>query len=563
MIRHYFSGTKLIYGIVILAILLISISLVGSIIASFSPGEELGGKWTISNYEFIIQDEKFLPVLIDTIILGVGSVIVMLFFSVPISWLLARTDFAWKGLLFSLLTAKMAIPGFITAMSYVFLFNPNNGIVNKLVGIPLFDIYSLLWICFLQGLVLTPVAVFMMLPTLRNLDPSLEEAARISGVTNLQTIRYIVFPLVAPAVIAATLFFFIIAVEIFDFVALIGLPGDIKVLSVLIYDSTHPSVGLPNYGLAGAYGISLFLITAIAILFYMKFLRQSQKYAVVGGKRRRGNPQALNRLKWPANLFVLSWIFLAFCIPILTLAWTSLVPYLQPPSLKAMSSLSLQSYGYALTYLGEPFINTIAVMIIAVLIGIMSSTCISWVVTRSRNRLGRWVDFLVFLSPAVPSMVAAVAFQYFGLKIHQMIPIYGTIWLVSLAMSTRMLAFCTRTMNTSAMQLHYELDEAAYASGISKLMTFRKIFVPLIAPAVFYSAVMVAMMTAKELTIPLMINTGGTPLISTLIFDLQSSGYYDSASAVGIYMIFSLVALAILARKLTGMGEEQDSFVKR
>ncbi len=563
MTRFSFSGIWFIYGLVGVTLLLVAISLFGSLAASFSVKESLGETWTISNYSQVLQDGEFGRVLLNTILLGAGSVAVMLFFSIPISWLLARTDFAWKGLLFSLLTAKMAIPGFITAMSYVFLFNPSNGIVNKLLGFPFFNVYSLPWICFLQGLVLTPVAVFMILPTLRNIDPALEEAARVSGVTYGQMIRRIVLPLAGPAIAAATIFFFIVAVEIFDFVALIGMPGGIEVLSVLIYDKTHPSIGSPDYGLAGAYGMVLFAITAIAILFYIRFLRQSQKYAVVGGKRRFSPPQPLKKLRWPANVFVLAWIFLAFVIPILTLGWTSLVPYLQPPSMSALSSISMQSYGFALSYLGEPFRNTVGVMIGAVLIGVISSTCISWVVTRSRNRLGRWVDFLVFLSPAVPSMVAALAFQYFGLKIHQWIPIYGTIWLVSLAMSTRMLAFCTRTMNASAMQLHKELDEAAYASGISKFTAFRKIFIPLIAPAVFYSAVMVAMMTAKELTIPLMINTGGTPLVSTLIYDLQSSGYYDSASAVGLYMIFALVALTLTARAVTGMGEEKDAFAKK
>lgn len=88
-----------------------------------------------------------------TVAFGVGSVLVMLFFAFPITWLLSRTDFAWKRLTVAVLVAKLAIPRFITAMSYVWLFNPTSGIVNRMFGggglgvEPTFDIYSLWWIC--------------------------------------------------------------------------------------------------------------------------------------------------------------------------------------------------------------------------------------------------------------------------------------------------------------------------------------------------------------------------------------------------------------------------------
>ncbi len=99
-------------------------------------------------------------------------------------------------------------------------------------------------------------------------------------------------------------------------------------------------------------------------------------------------------------------------------------------------------------------------------------------VTRSRARFATWVDAVVFLSPAGPSLVAAVAFQMLGIALHQWVPLYGTIWLIAIAMSVRMLAFCTRTVNGAALQIHAELDEAAYASGVSRFVTFRRVFLP-------------------------------------------------------------------------------------
>jgi iron(III) transport system permease protein len=118
-----------------------------------------------------------------------------------------------------------------------------------------------------------------------------------------------------------------------------------------------------------------------------------------------------------------------------------------------------------------------------------------------------------------------------------------------IAMATRTLAFCTRTVNATGVQMHAELDEAAYASGLSRLTTFRRIFLPLVAPALLYAGVMVAMLVARELTLPLMMDTGRFKLVATLIFDLQTNGNLGGASAVGLIMVAILVALALAVQR--------------
>ena len=100
------------------------------------------------------------------------------------------------------------------------------------------------------------------------------------------------------------------------------------------------------------------------------------------------------------------------------------------------------------------------------------------------------------------------------------------------AMGTRMLAYCTRTMNAASLQIQFELDEAAYVSGVSKLVTFRRVFLPIMLPAIFYSALMVGMLAARDLTLPLVMNTGKSPVVSVMIFDLQTNGEQNAAAAL-------------------------------
>jgi iron(III) transport system permease protein len=188
-------------------------------------------------------------------------------------------------------------------------------------------------------------------------------------------------------------------------------------------------------------------------------------------------------------------------------------------------------------------------------VAISFSIALTWVVSRERGALSRWADGAVFLAPAVPTVVSATAFQVLGIAIYQWLPLYGTLWLIIAAMGTRMLSYCTRTMNGAALQLSAELEESGWVSGLSKWTAFRGIFVPLMAPAIFYAALMVGMLSARDLTLPLIMGGGRTPLVSTLIYDLQTNGEYNGAAAVALYMILVLVALALAARRMTGLAE--------
>ena len=558
--RARLGGIAWVYGVAFLGLAFIVVSLLGNVIGSVAIEGDIG-TFTLDNYAELFADEDLPPVVLRTLVLGLGSIVVMMVFSFPFAWLIARTDFPWKGALFTLLTAKMAIPGFITAMAYIWLFNPSSGLINKLFGATgigadaLFNVYQLSWICFLQGIVLAAPCTFMMLPAFRNMDAALEEAAWVSGVSRLRTIRRIVLPLLAPGVLAASMFFFVISIEIFDIVGVVGMPGDIDVLVIWIFDAMHPVMGIPKFGLAGAIGMMLFAMCSVAIYFYIRLLRQANRYAVVGGKGRQFTPQRLGRWRWAAAAFVGLWVLLAVGVPVITLIWVALVPYLQPFSTAAVASMTLESFRDAFDQMAGPLGNTAIIMVGAIVIAVVLATSITWVVTRSRSRAARWADGLVFLAPAVPTMVSAVAFQFLGISIYSWVPLYGTIWLIAIAMGTRMLAFSTRTMNAASIQINFELDEAARASGVSQMRSFRRIFLPIMIPAIFYSALMVGMLAARDLTLPLVMNTGKAATISTLIFDLQNNGDYNAAGAVAIYMIVLLALLAVAAHKLTGMSE--------
>ncbi len=515
-----------------------------------------GGPWALTNFQTVVTHPRFGQVVGNTLALGLGTVAVMLAIAVPLTWLVARSDLPGRGLVYTLLVAQVAIPSFLTAMAYVFLLNPRNGMVNLwlkgLLGVaaPIFNVQSVAWMAALQGIVLVPAAVFMMLAAFAAMDPTLEEAAAVSGLPRAQILLRVVCPMLLPSILAAGLFFFVIAVEIFDFAGIIGMPADIFVVSSWIYDLTHPSTGLPLYGPASSVGVLLMAITVPAVVLYLWATRSAGRYVTVTGKRVRARPLPLGRWRWPALAFVGAYFSLSFAIPALTLFWASVVPYLQPPSAAALGRASFQSYAYALSFFGTPLKNTLLLMVATATLACALSLCVSWVVTRSRLPGRRVLDGVVFLAPAIPALIGAVAFMYVALSIYRVAPLYGTIWLIVLALAVRALAFTSRTLNGAAIQLHPELDEAARVSGLPTLASFRRIFVPLVAPALVYAWTWVAVLAARDLTTPIMLYARDNPTVATLIFNLQANGKSDQAAAVAVLLMGVLIVVSIVARRL-------------
>jgi len=155
------QGIYWVYGTALIGLGLIIISLGGNILGSFSNEGQITDL-TLRNYERLLGSPEMPGVLGRTILLGLGTIVTMLLFALPFAWLLSRTDYRWKTALFTVMAAKLAIPGFITAMAYVWLANPTSGIINQLLGMtaytgePALNVYQLKWVFCLQGLVLVP-----------------------------------------------------------------------------------------------------------------------------------------------------------------------------------------------------------------------------------------------------------------------------------------------------------------------------------------------------------------------------------------------------------------------
>src|SRR5262249_44746222 len=351
------------------------------------------------------------------------------------------------------------------------------------------------------------------------------------------------------AIVGAMVYLLMTAFAVFETPALLGLPSRTFVLSSLIYFSVTPLVGLPKYGLAATYGIIMMVLGLLASYLYFRVVRESKKYAVITGKGYRPGLIDLGAWKWLALGFVGFYFLLELVMPFGALLWASLLPYLQAPSAQALSELSLTHYLSLPKYVGAtPILNTVLVVLLAPTLAIALSLAVSWITVRTRSALRGPLDALAFLPHAIPAIVLAVAIAWLALSYRTWLPIYGSIAIIILAHAISHLAFGTRTMNSTMIQVHAELEEAGRLSGASPPQVFFRILLPLVSAAVFNAWLWLGLLSYREVTMALVLYSPGSEVLSTLIWKLWGSGWVPQVSALGVVLILIVVAVVFVLR---------------
>jgi iron(III) transport system permease protein len=525
------------------------------------PGEQV--PLTLENFVYVYANAKTYQILLNTVYFAVASVSVTLLITVPLVWILMRTDIPLKKTIYVLLTVGILIPVFLRTIAWILLLSPRIGLVNRWLQqlfdltSPPFNLYSIPGMAFVQGVSFVPGAFFMLAAAYRSMDPSLEEAAYTSGVGKLRTFLKINIPITWPAIAAVMVYLFMTAIAVFEVPAIIGLPARILVLSSLIYQSTTPTTGLPDYGVAGAYGAIMLILGLVLAFLYVRLMKQGKKYTVITGRGYRPREIALGRWKWAALVFVFFYLSIEVFIPFLVLLWASLLPYLQLPSAEALSSLTLKHYFDIPGHVGaRPFVNTLILMFTVPTVTMILSVLVSWIVIRTQVSFRGFLDTLAFVPHAVPGILMAVGLAYLGLAYRDYFPLYGTVAIIVLAHTINWIAYGTRTTNSVMIQVHRELEEAGRVSGASAPRVLGKIVLPLIAAGVLNSWIWIGMLSYREVTMSLTLLTRNNVVISTVVWQFWGSGWVSQVSALGVILIlFAVLVVGAVRFALSRIGE--------
>lgn len=542
--RHDPLGA-LVVVLAIVAVILLLWPIAGLVISSLVSDETK--EFGLANYQSIIGSRKFVPVIVNTAVLAVGSLTVMFLVTIPLAWLYARTDFRWRGAILVAATSQIAIPGFLVALGYIFLLNPSNGLVNlwwREAGGQgsLFDIYSMPWIIFLQGLTMVGPAFYFLAPAFSSVDGAMEEAASVHGVGKFDSLFKILLPMTAPALISTALFFLVISVETFDYAGMLGMPARIDVVATWIYQFTQSSMTLPQYGHASAIGTMTAIVLLALILVQALVFKRSANAGTIGGRARVASVRLGKTAQLAAMVGFIIYGFAGICLPFLMLVWTALLPVPQPPSLEALSQISLAGFGsqfwVELTNVGG---TTLFITILVPSCVLLFTISMSWLSQRVPT-MGRAINLVTIISLAVPSIVIAIVFTIGGLAVHRYVPIFGTVWLLVIAIGTRYVATAHRITENAFRQLNPEMAEYARTAGITSGRTLSSIAIPAARIGLIFAWFWVALLTLRELPITLIMSNYELQTLASRIFLYNSSGQSQQSAALSV-ALFAIVAV--------------------
>jgi iron(III) transport system permease protein len=505
-------------------------------------------EFTLKFYRDLLRGSGLIGPLLNTLYFSIGSALLATLTGGLAAWIATRTDAPFRGLGYFTAFASFGTPFILYTIGWLLILGkagPVNFWLKVFLGRPgpVLNVYSLGGMIFVESLLWSPLVFLMLAASLRSMDPALEEASSVCGAGIGQTLRRISFRLMLPAFFSVVLLVFIRAFESFEIPALIGLPGDVRVLTTSIFLDAQRMP--PNYGSAGAFSVLLMAVVAVTLYVYFRVTREASKYHTVTGKGYRPRVIPLGGWRYLAGAGLLLYTFMLLVVPFLIVLWASLLPFYMQPSLEALSKLTLRNYQAALGF------DKIALAVQnSLLLGIGSATVVmvltalaSWILVRSKLR-ARWLlDLLTTFPLLFPGIVMGLAILRFYLIVP--VPVYGTLWILLIAFVTRYVPYGIRYTHAGLLQMHQELEEAAYVSGASWLNCMRRIIFPLLTPSFLGGWVFIFLISAKELSMSILLASPSTPVVSVTIFELWENAQVGELSAFGVLWTAILVSVAV------------------
>jgi iron(III) transport system permease protein len=511
---------------------------------------------TLQHFHKLVIEKRALASLWNSLVFAAGSTVLSLVTGGALAWLVERTNAPLKVLAYLVAIISMGTPYVLHVIAWLFLLGkvgPLNDVWRQMTGDTgvLFNVNSMAGMILIEGFLWSPLVFLLLGSTFRAANADMEEAARMSGASVFDTLRRISLPLAMPSLLALALFVFIRAIGGFEVPALVGMPGRIYVLTTDVYESTITMP--PDLGHAAAFSVVMVVIVAVLLAFYGRLSKNAERYHSITGKGYRPRPFDLGRGRWIAGGLILVNFVVVLLLPLLTLAWMSLLPFLRSVSLAGFASLTLKNYKAVLTAHGyvDLAMNSLLVAAGAATTIMVIAAFAGWIAGRNGPG-GRILDQLATLSLVFPGICLGVAVMEVWLRIP--LPVYGTLWIIGIAYVIRYMPFGMRYVYSGVLQLHRELEEAAGVAGAGMLTTLRRVVAPLLTPALVAGWLFIFLIANKELAIAVLLASPHSQVIAVAIFDQWVNGQGGELAAFGLMWTVLMTIIATVFFMFTRRG---------
>ena len=512
------------------------------------------GSFSLESFKRVYTYDLNWTALINTLVISGLTTLFGVILAFPLAFLVGRTDMYGKKFFRTLFVTTYMVPPYVGAMAWLRLLNPNAGVLNKFLmqifNLPKapFNIYTVGGIVWVLTCFYYPYAFITISRAMEKMDPSLEEASKISGASPLKTLMTITIPMMTPSIIAAGLLVFVASASAFGIPSIIGAPGQIYTVTTRIIDFVH--IG-SDEGLNDAMVLAVFLMVIANIVLYITtFVIGKRQYITMSGKSTRPNIVELGKWRMPITIIISIFSFFVVILPFVTVALTSFTVNMGKPISLSNMSMSAWNKVFSRASILSSTKNSIIAGLAAAFFGIMISCIMAYLLQRTNVKGKRIPDFLITLGSGTPSVTIALAL-IISMSGKFKINIYNTLTIMIIAYMIKYMLMGMRTVVSAMSQVHPSLEEAAQISGANWLRMLKDVTVPLIGASIVAGFFLIFMPSFYELTMSTLLYSSNTKTIGYELYIYQTYHSQQVASALATAILLFVIIINYLLNKLT------------
>ena len=491
----------------------------------------------------------------NTLITASLSMVFGVLIAFPLAWLVTRTNLYGRGFFRTLFLLTYMVPPYVGAMAWMRLLNPKVGTVNvvlkNLFGLSEapFNIYTIGGMVWVLTTFYYPFAFILLCRALERMDPSLEEAARISGASPVKTLFTVTLPMMLPSIGSSAIMVFVAAASCYGIPSIIGAPGKLYTITTRI--SEYVATGT-SQGLSDATVLSVFLMVLSLVLLLLSTLLMGKKNRItISGKSMR--PNIVDLRKWRIPLTILTSIFaiVIIVIPFLSVIATSFTQNMGK-SVFAEGNLTVRFWQNVFTRstILKSALNSLITATLAATLGMIICIIMAYLLKRTNMRGRKIPDFLISFGSGTPSVVIALALIMtmsgrFGLNL------YNTMAILVIAYMIKYMMMGMQSTISGFSQIGPVLEEAAAVSGAGWLRRMKDVVIPMLLPSIVAGWFVIFIPSFYELTMSNLLYSEKTMTLGVELFRYQMNSSQQTAAALACCILLLVLILNLVMRKLT------------
>lgn len=500
----------------------------------------------------------------NTLIIGVGSIVIALTVGGLMAWLLARTDLWGRKWFSTALIVPYMLPSWTFALAWTNLFK-NRKVGGQpgwleMMGItpPDWLSYGMFPIIMILSLHYAPFVILLFGNALRRFDSQLEDSARMLGAGPGTVARKVILPLMRPALQSATILIFAKCLGDFGVAYVLGMPVQFEVLSTSLYRS----ISSRQSGVAAILASAIILIGAISLIVDARLVREGKRFVTIGSKGQMNRLTRLGKWRMPATLIAAIVFSVSVAIPLITLFLSTVMRKQAVFTLDnftldywigtGLPTIAMQQGVLITPGFWQAAWNTLWIVGLAAILAGILGLVVGYVVVRSPIRfVSTFLRQVTFFPYLVPGIAFAVAYlSLFAVQRGPIPALYGTGAILVVALMADQMPYASRSGISAMMQLGKDPEEAAQVAGAGWWKRMVKVVIPIQKSSLATGVLLPFISGVKGLSLVVILTVPGTHVLTTYSLQLVDYGYNQAANAV-VLMVSALAFFGtLLGQKL-------------